>query len=138
MAFAFVVYGVRFNDAIKFVKETKIVTKYDEDTGKPYEKSIVSNNLIIFDNIKIPYNYDEIKFRTLNDCINHLNTGLGVYYSNGYTFNASNVIFGFSIGMTNEFNPILLHLERFKEVAKEKFAKVGYDGELSLYLVVHK
>jgi hypothetical protein len=131
---ATLVAGVRLSDLVSKVTETTTVTKYDQDTGKPYDKEIQVTKIKIGDRtfdqeaeypedlIKLPKGLD---FETTGDI-----GGRGDW---------DNVVVGAKVAEADDDDPVvevdLTALDKAINKATDLLKQVGWSDGVSVYLI---
>lgn len=131
---AHLVVGVRLSDLVQMVREESVVTKFDQDTGKPYDRTVEIKKVKIGSTIHeqlADYPEDLIKWPK----------GLALVKTGdiGRRNNFDNVVVGVEVVEADDEDPVQHvdeeDLRQAREKAKKFLKKVGWDDEVSLYLV---
>lgn len=131
---AYLVAGVRLSDLVQKVRESSSVTKYDPDTGKPYEKAVEVKKVKIGD--------------TTHEQLDEYPEGL-IKWPKGLEFldsgdiggrnNWDNTIVGVKVAEADERDPVKpvdkVVTRDAASKARMLLAKVGFKDEVHLYLI---
>lgn len=133
-----IVVGASVKDLIKIDKVENVVTKYDENTGKPYEKVTYRRSLYFLGKLmpeESPYEFETTKE------IEDLKTGMFVFVLNDSGADYSKSVYGYEIARTHsDINclsvvDLTLLNEKVKQ-AKEVFNNLGFpDASVRLFMV---
>jgi hypothetical protein len=133
---AYLVAGVRLSDLARKVTETSTVTKYNQDTGKPYDTEIVVTKIKIgnktFDQ-EAGYPEDLIKWPKGLSFVTTGDIGEGDWDS---------VVVGVKVAEADDYEwPAVVvtdeKIDEAKEKAKNLLEKVGWTDPVGLYLVLY-
>jgi hypothetical protein len=145
-----VVVGLKASAVIRREIYAESITKYNEDTGKPYKVNVNKEKYFIFDK-EVPANFDPYpdSIAVYLGYENAYSTGEGSYHyprREGFdAYDLDAIVIGEHVidGDSHRSGGDMVKEVDVEKVAqitkqvKENFAKFGYKGEVKLYLVTN-